>query len=265
MKYQTFLASKALAALGLGALLLAACGGRYQTVRELEENGGSSSGGVPSASVGGSASVRAGSSSAGFGAGSSSAGSGAGSSSAGSSSAGSSSAGASSSGSGGSSGCTNLKCASLKCLGGATPLTLPGQCCPTMCSTCSPCPGLRCPVGTHAETAVGDCCPSCVSDADLNCKKGLQAYSMQRDAILNKYSYGCASDSECELIAPKNLCEQGCSYAAVWYGVADSLESNLSNAADMYCSGCKQGPVPPCVAPAVSVCVNNQCSLVTIK
>jgi hypothetical protein len=119
---------------------------------------------------------------------------------------------------------------------------------------------LKCPPGTHTEAPASDCCPSCVSDADAFCKKGLQAYAEQRDALLNKYQYGCASNSECVVVAPVNSCEQGCSYAAVWYGVSDSLESNLSNAADMYCSSCKQGPIPPCAAPPTPVCSNGRCS-----
>ncbi|HEY3254951.1 MAG TPA: hypothetical protein VGJ91_13420 [Polyangiaceae bacterium] len=88
---------------------------------------------------------------------------------------------------------------------------------------------------------------------------GRQAYAQQREAILNKYRYGCSSAAECVVLAPVNLCEQGCSYAAVWYGVADSFDSNLSNAAAMYCSSCKQGPTPPCTPPPMPGCINGQC------
>jgi hypothetical protein len=254
MKHRSLLAQTALAALGLGVLLLAACGGRYQITRDVEDDtvsGGSSSGGA--SSPGGSAPSHAGSSSAG-------------SPSAGSSSAGSSSAGASSAGSGAGGDCINVKCASVpKCLGGTTPVIQPGQCCPTSCSICPPCPMVGCPAGTHLETAASDCCPSCVSDADAFCRKGQQAYAMQREEILNKYRYGCASNSECVTLAPVNLCEQGCSYAAVWYGVADSFESNLSNAADTYCGGCKLGPIPPCVPPPAPICFDGQCQLSVIS
>jgi len=88
---------------------------------------------------------------------------------------------------------------------------------------------------------------------------GIQAYAAYRDALLNKYQFGCASDKECVNVAPLNSCEQGCSYAAVWYGAADSYDTNLSNAADMFCSSCKQGPIPPCAPPPIALCIDAQC------
>ncbi len=110
MKHRSSIALSTLCALGLGASLLAACGGRYQVLREVEDDpasGGSSSGGT--SSTGGSAPLRAGWSSGG------------------SSSAGSGNAGSSNVGAAGSSNCMNVRCALPKCLAGATPVTQPGQ------------------------------------------------------------------------------------------------------------------------------------------
>ena len=87
MKYRSSFAPRALCVLGWAAGLLAACGGRYQTVHEVQDDTAddANSGGAPSAGRGGAVASFAGTASAGM--------SSAGSSSAGSSSAGSSSAG----------------------------------------------------------------------------------------------------------------------------------------------------------------------------
>lgn len=249
MKPLASLVQPALCALTLGASLLAACGGRYQTVREVLDDpagAGSSSGGATSTGRGGSApSGNAGSSSAG-------------SSHAGSPNAAAGSVGTGSAGSGGGGACSTVKCGVVLCPGGLTPVIAPGQCCATSCgSTCPPC--VQCPAGTHAESLPGVCCGSCVDDRDVACKKGQEAYAVDREAILTKYRYGCASSQECVTLAPSNSCEQGCSYAAVWYGVADSLESNLSHSADTYCTSCKQGPIPPCEPPPMVGCINGSC------
>ena len=248
MKHRPLFASNALCALGFSAWLLAACGGRFQTIREVEDDdaGGASSAGAPSVGRAGSASSRAGASSGGA-------------SSAGASSAGASSGGASSGGSGSGGQCSTVKCATPMCPPGSTPVTQPGFCCATCSSNCPPCPDIACAPGSHFETLPGNCCPICVEDGEATCKNGRAEYAVLRDVILNKYTVGCAADSECVVIAPRNLCEQGCSYASVWYGVADSFESNLSNAADMYCGSCKPGPIPACAPPPSPHCINAQC------
>ena len=252
----TILCAFAVATLSFGSL--GACGGRYQTIREVIDDAEGSGGSAPSAGRGGSLVSRAGSSAVGAG------GAGiAGTSSGGTSSGGTSGGGTTSAGGGGGGSCIFVKCASpVKCLGGQEPLTEPGQCCPTKCSLCPLCPMLKCPAGYHLETATSDCCPHCSPDGSLSlCENGKQAYAKLRAEFLNKYSYGCASNSECAIIAPVNMCEQGCSYSAVWYGVADSFETNLANAAAANCSSCTQGPIPPCVPPPTPQCINGQCSL----
>ena len=255
MKSRFSLTQTTLCAFALASLSVAACGGRYQTGREVFDDAAGSGGSAPSAGRGGSVSSSAGSSMGGAGI--------AGSSSGGTSSGGTSSAGAASSGGGGGGNCIFGKCTNpVKCLGGQDVVVEPGQCCPTRCGACPHCPMLTCPAGYHLETAASDCCPHCSPDGNVGfCEKGKQEYAVLRKEFLNKYSYGCASSSECAVIAPVNSCEQGCSYAVVWYGVADSFEANLSNAAAANCSSCMQGPIPPCVPPPMPRCVNGQCSL----
>ena len=251
MKHRISLARTAFCVFGLAGLFSVACGGRYRTLREVEDDSVGGSGSPPSAGRGGAVSSRAGS---GPGV--------AGSSSGGTNSGGSSSIGGTSSGGGGGSNCMFVKCTSpLKCLAGQEMITEPGQCCPTKCGACPLCPMLKCSAGYHLETVAGDCCPHCSADDNaVLCEKGQQEYAKFREEILNKYRYGCASNSECVVIAPANSCEQGCGYAVVWYGVADSLEPNLSNAAEGYCSSCAPGPIPPCPAPPMPKCVNGSCS-----
>jgi len=244
MKHRLSLALTALCALGFAATLLAACGGRALTTREADDDTGG--GGAPGAGRGGSAVSHAGASSAGA------------------SGAGASSAGASNTGGSGAGNCSNVKCASIACPAGSMPIIQPGACCATACSVCAVCPKIACPSGTHYAQLPDNCCPVCIDDGGAACEMGRQAYATERQAILTKYEYGCSNASECVVSAPVNLCEQGCSYAAVWYGVADSFESNLSNAADMYCSNCKQGPIPPCAAPPKPHCINGQCAF-TLK
>jgi hypothetical protein len=236
----------ALCAFGLGALLLEACGGRVQTLREVEQE--TESGG--------------GAASAGRGSGPSSGGttSGAGATSFGGTTSG---AGATSFGGAASGGaCSTVKCAALACAPGSSPVFKPGACCAVCTVNCpGACPLIECGAGTRAQTLPGSCCPTCVADGAAACKMGLSAYASQREAILDKYRYGCASASECAVIAPVNLCDSGCSYAAVWYGVADSFESNLSNAADMFCASCPPMPQPPCTPPSMPRCIDGQCLL----
>ncbi|MEI9951835.1 MAG: hypothetical protein WDO74_23345 [Pseudomonadota bacterium] len=229
MKYRPSLALTALAALGLGASLLVACGGRYQATAQGEDDpvsagsssGGSSSGGAPSMGRGGSAPARAGAS--------------------------------------GDGACNNVNCTTADCPAGSVPVLAPGACCATCESSCPPCPKVACGTGSHFEQPADTCCPICVDDWSSACQMGVQTYSAQRTAMLKKYSLGCSRSSECVTIAPVNLCEHGCSYGALWYGVADSFESNLSDAADMYCASCPQVPVPPCAPPPMARCINGQC------
>ena len=251
MTNRPWTASTALFGFGFGACLLVACGGRYQTLREVEDDPVSGVSGAASAGRGSAGSSRAGASSGGL--------TGVG---------GTSAAGApSSAGAGGAKlNCAGVKCASIACPPGSAPRFEPGACCATSCTGCSSsCPAIECAPGHHFERIAGNCCPVCVDDGGAACQKGRQEYAVQREAILNKYQFGCASNSECVVLAPVNLCERGCSAVAVWYGASDSFDSNLSNAADTYCSSCQVGPTPPCDPPYLVECVLGVCQLSTVK
>ena len=88
---------------------------------------------------------------------------------------------------------------------------------------------------------------------------GRQAYQETRQSFLDKYSFGCASSSECRVVSLFNRCEQ-CGYGAIWYGSGDNFASNLANAAQMDCSSCPPQEPEPCVAPPMpAVCANNRC------
>jgi hypothetical protein len=248
MKHRSSLTVTALCALGLSALLLEACGGRVQTLRELEED--PESGGRSTSSAG--ATGRAGAPSNGGAPSSAGAASGVGATSSG----GASSAGGASGG-----GCSR-ECATPACPPGSFPAFEPGACCAICVSNCGgACPLIKCAAGTRPETPPGSCCPICVDDGNAACRMGRTAYASQRETLLTKYSYGCASASECVVIAPVNSCESGCSYAAVWYGIADSFQSNLSNMAHKFCETCQGMPEPPCAPPLAPRCIGGQCQL----
>lgn len=93
----------------------------------------------------------------------------------------------------------------------------------------------------------------------------IQAYWDRRQAVEEKAAYGCASDSECMEVAPRNACEQGCAYAPVWYGASDAFEAGLSSLAKMYCPGCIAGPIPSCRPPEVLVCSSGRCTIPYVK
>ena len=234
MRHRASLAWASLCAFGFAVSLLAACGGRYEVIRDDDDH----SGGAASAGRAGSTSSRAGTSAGGA--------------------PNSASAGANSAGS--SSGrCAGFTCIVPDCAEGSTLQVLDGLCCPT-CTACPPCPKRSCPAGTQSEKLPGACCPSCVDNDGGACQMGKQTYSALRTEMMRKYASGCASSSECKTVEAVNACEQGCSYMTVWYGNADSLVTNLSSAASMLCSSCKPGPVPPCTPPPEPFCFNSRCT-----
>ncbi|HET7543698.1 MAG TPA: hypothetical protein VFK05_27685 [Polyangiaceae bacterium] len=265
MKTRSLHTQTASCAFGLATLLLlGACGGRYQTVRDSEDDsmsGSSGRSGAPSIVHAGSG--RGGVGMVGIGGTSSAGASAAGMSNAGAHSGGTNSGGAIGSAGSGGGDCRFTKCmgGGLTCLAGQQRVTEPGQCCPTKCSACPPCPMLKCPAGYHLETAASDCCPQCSPDPNVDrCLVGQQEYAMQRSLMVDKYSYGCATTSDCVLIATVNACEPVCSYAGVWSAVADSLQSNLANLADANCSSCMQGTLPLCPPVQPPTCVNGRCT-----
>jgi len=214
--------------------LLGACGGRARTINDDDDTA-----------------VRAGASSAGA----SSVGR------AGAASGGAIASGGASSSQAGSGGqCNNVKCANPPCPAGSTLVTPPGSCCPVCQPGCAQgCITIGCGPGTHPETLPGACCPVCVDDPGVSCAEGMKGYALMRAQLLQKYEFGCASDADCVVLAPSNLCENGCQYAAVWYGAANFFTDNLANYADSNCASCMMGPLPPCAAPPIPICVMGQC------
>jgi hypothetical protein len=177
-------------------------------------------------------------------------------------------AGASSSPGGGANRCDNVKCGIPECAPDSKLVIVAGSCCPICQPACTPaqgCPAIGCGPGTHSETLAGACCPVCVDDPGVTCDEGLKGYAEQRAQLLQKYEFGCASDAECVVLAPSNLCENGCQYAAVWYGAADFFTSNLANYADMNCASCMMLPIRPCDPPQPARCVMGQCMFPSLK
>ncbi|HWZ87656.1 MAG TPA: hypothetical protein VNW92_02365 [Polyangiaceae bacterium] len=233
----------ALCALGFGVVL--GCGGRAETI-EGGGAGGSSIGSGATTSVGGAGhggttSVAQGGSMA-IGV-----------------------AGGPSAGSPGSAGsvdqCGTVSCPAIACGAGAMLVLEPGTCCPVCISKCSmvACPGLTCPSGFMLQSSPDDCCPSCVPNPVIDCATGMANYKMTRSQLTDKYKDGCKTDADCVVVVPTNACESGCGYVAVTNQALDDLLTNLGSSAMMNCGSCMNGPVPPCAAPRIPVCEQNQC------
>ncbi len=243
---------KALCALGASVALGGACGGRAVTIEGGSENGvgaygAGASGGAVAAGGSGAASGRATGGTGNVGRG-------------GSSSAGSASAGAASAG--GEGGCAHTSCPPIACTGAV--VYAPGACCPTCESNCldQPCPGIACASGYQLQTQPGQCCPTCVPSTMVDCATGEKNYAALKAALLSKYTYGCATDTDCVVSAPTNSCEPGgCGWVPVWKGAVESLNSNLANEAALDCVACGAVPVPPCAPPLPTRCVNQQCQV----
>jgi hypothetical protein len=91
--------------------------------------------------------------------------------------------------------CDLLMCPAFGCANsGEVEVTLPGQCCPTVCEcqqgTCPPDP--VCNVGEHLEVLNGECCNSCVCDVGT-CPP-----------------FSCSLDGEIEVTAPGDCCPTSC-------------------------------------------------------
>ena len=239
----------ALLLLAAGTWLATACGGRFRTISDVTVDDDTAAG---QSSAGAASTGRAGAATGGKPS--------AGAPGGGAQGAGAPSGGAPSAGAGG---CGNVNCPLIKCAAGYEPVVLPGKCCPVCQASCQEvmCPGVACPSNTHLEVPPGQCCPVCVDDAGYQCSKGKELYAEQRAQFLDKYSRGCASASDCTVVAPMNQCEPGCQYEAVWKGAASFFSENLSSLASMSCANCGVQPIPPCLPPAAPFCINGQCLL----
>jgi len=161
----------------------------------------------------------------------------------------------------GAGGCTGaFSCPAIGCGGNSVPVIPPGQCCPICQSTCpeQPCLMTSCPPGYGLRMVSGQCCPSCVLE---DCSLGMKNYAADKSQLADKYSYGCAIDTDCVAASASNACEPGCSYNAISSALISDWQSNLNNEALTECASCPTaGPPPPCVPPPVPKCVSGQCA-----
>jgi hypothetical protein len=160
---------------------------------------------------------------------------------------------------GASNACENVDCPDIVCGTGSEPVVPAGACCATcQCKqVCAPCP-----IDTHAEMQAGQCCPVCVpsNPPPLSCDAGKMVYAAARAQMLEKYSQGCSSDSQCVTMTVANACES-CQPVALSSSVAMFFSSNTSSDAKQDCVACPPIAIPPCVPPPPPVCINNVCKL----
>jgi hypothetical protein len=226
---------KALCAFGVS--LLAACGGRSETIEGGSTGGTSVASGastsVGGATSGGSTTVEQG----------------------GTASAGTPGAGAAG---GCFAGCPDIACGS-----GAMLVTEPGTCCPVCETACShvTCPGMTCPGGYQQQMNPGDCCPICVPIPTMDCATGMMSYEQERAQLADKYAFGCKTAADCVAVAPSNMCEGGCGYAAISNAALNDFITNLGNAAPMDCVNCPSQPTPRCAPPPLPYCDQGQCKI----
>ena len=221
-------------ALALAAVLVAAsgCGGRWRTITTTPDDDSSDSGG--SVGVSGASSSHAGHGGA------------------------TGQAGGTGQGGSGVAGADNcdLGCPDLVCPSGSTLAFVVGQCCQVCQPVCKQlCPA--CGQGTKPQMS-GGCCPDCVPV--LSCEAGRMNYQDVRTTASYKFSYGCSSDADCAVVAPVNQCEAGCIGTPIPKDTVDTFTEYLKNEAEQDCAACKEGPVPPCVAPAAAHCYAGQCA-----
>lgn len=164
--------------------------------------------------------------------------------------------------------CNNVNCAVPDCSAGYKLVSPLGSCCPVCLPVCTPdqgCPAIGCGSGSHSETPEGACCPVCVTDPEPTCDDGKAAYAQTREQFLEKYRMGCMSDSDCVVLAPVNACENGCQYSTVWTRAANFFTDNLESLAEMQCSSCEKGPIPPCSPPEPPHCLMGECQFASLK
>lgn len=122
---------------------------------------------------------------------------------------------------------------------------------------CEPraCPGVACGSGSHLEVKAGQCCPVCVQD---DCVKQRASYQEFKQQLVEKYSYGCTTDSECTRFYDKSPCSFGCGDVVTTASLGN-LSMNLGSYSQQNCSERCQTPVPPCAPPIAPVCFNGRC------
>jgi len=164
--------------------------------------------------------------------------------------------------------CSAAVCAPLECPATMRGVSLPGECCPTLCqpSDCSlvDCPPIQCASGTHAVKPSGACCQTCVDNPapkpGETCDQGQTGYSAFYDQTVSTLGATfCNADSDCRIVKLDNPCNHDCG-TAVAARSATELKSVLSNYAADHCAACDQtGPGCPAVE-QFAYCTGGVCS-----
>jgi len=163
--------------------------------------------------------------------------------------------------------CRRALCDPLECTEEMHAVTLPDECCPSLCAPndCSleVCTKVSCAEGFHPEKPKGACCQTCVRDAASSgtCEQGQEGYFDYRDQLMGgDTATTCTVDSDCRVVIFDNACEHGCG-AALRGNVASSVRDALSGYADQHCGKCGEA-APQCPSVRSSAfCTGGYCSL----
>lgn len=119
------------------------------------------------------------------------------------------------------------------------------------------CDPILCAPGYTPQPGPG-CCPICVPND--YCASAHAEYYRQRDLLIEKYSSaGCQLDSDCGLFFESNGCANGCGQTPLPVSLIDDAVQNLEGIAQQLCAMCAPPPIPPCVPPTQPRCVMNRC------
>jgi hypothetical protein len=102
---------------------------------------------------------------------------------------------------------------------------------------------------------------STAGGTDANaCEAGKQKYLAQREQVLQKASAsGCQTDADCGTLWEVNACISNCGTITSKTGI-DAAAAELNTLAQSVCSSCAPIPIPPCVPPGETKCVQGQCA-----
>lgn len=92
------------------------------------------------------------------------------------------------------------------------------------------------------------------------CEAGKQKYLAQREQLLKKTAAsGCQTDLDCGTLSEVNACVSTCGTITPKAGI-DAATAELNDLAQSVCNSCAPIPVPPCVPPGATKCVEGQCT-----
>lgn len=109
------------------------------------------------------------------------------------------------------------------------------------------------------ETHTGASNASGATDTDA-CEAGKQKYQQQRTQVLQKASAsGCQTDQDCDTLWEVNACVSTCGTVTSKAGI-EAAAAELNTLAQSVCTSCAPIPVPPCVPPGATKCIEGQCT-----